>query len=217
VPPHAPADAWNELAAIAAAGAALVALAALFLTQSWANFHKKLDVTMHFQEAYATLEKEKTKVRSVPDADTWFRRYWHLQVRQYEYWLHGYIRDEIYIFWMACNKSDYHTPRPFVIYDGKLPPGATAYSYAAGWEAARKEMLTEDHPYFFRQFIERVLAHEKESFAKCILDTKKELFGRLVRVNRLIEGLTCEDPRTLFRSRQVMCAPAPDAENSSGA
>lgn len=199
---------WDELSAFAAIAAALVAVAALAVTQLWTNFHKKLDVTMHFQEAYAKLEKEKTDVRSVPDADAWFQRYWHLQIREYEYWLHGYIRDEIYIYWMICNKADYNRPRAFPIYDSNVPPQATPYSYAKGWETVKDGVIFEQHPYSFKQFIERMLAHKQDdTFAQCILETRNDLFSWSARLDRLTESLTCNDPRKLFRLRQRECCP----------
>lgn len=167
---------WDEITAIVAVAATLVAILTLLITQSWANFHKKLDVTTQFQEAYATLEKETTEVKSPDDADAWFRRYWHLQIREYEYWLQGYIRDEIYIYWMVCNKADIERPKTFVVYDSTTPPHKTPYSYRAGWDKVKDEVIFKRHPYCFVQFIERMLAAKQdETFGQCILETKKEL------------------------------------------
>jgi hypothetical protein len=200
---------WNEVNAFAAVAAALVAIAALIVTQMWTIFHKKLDVTMHFQEAYATLEKEKIQVHDWTDAKSWFRRYWNLQIRQYEYWLHGYIRDEIYVYWMHCNKLYYDFPsREFLFYDAFGKPKLIKYDYSKGWNAVKDDVVLVQHPYYFKQFIEGVLAHKQAAtFARCILDVKKDLFGWSAKLDRMTDQIICDDPRKLFRLRKRACCP----------
>ena len=107
---------------------------------------------------------------------------------------------------MACNKADYKRPRGFPIYDSNLPPRKTPYSYAKGWDTAKKGVIFERHPYFFKEFIEHVLEHEQdETFARCILDTKEDLFGWFAKLDRLTDERG--DPRDRFRLRQRGCCP----------
>ena len=197
----------NTWATLVIAGASVFAM---LLIYSWTTRHKEMDVTMHFQEAYALLEKDKVQVRDWSDAESWFRRYWNLQIRQYEYWLHGYIRDEIYVYWMHCNKHDCDfPPREFFFYDTFGNPTLIKYDYSKGWSAVKNDVVFTQHPYHFKQFIERVLAHtEEKTFAQCILDTKEDLFGWSIKLDRLTQKLSGGDPRKLFRLRQRgSCSP----------
>ncbi|HEV2803375.1 MAG TPA: hypothetical protein VGW57_00460 [Chthoniobacterales bacterium] len=182
---------------------AVATVTAMLLTYSWTRRHKKMDVTMHFQEAYGLLEKEKTQVRDRTDAKSWFRRYWNLQIRQYEYWLHGYIPDEIYVYWMYCNKRDYDFRRRFCFYDAFGNPTLIEYDYSKGWNAVKNDIVLKQHPYFFTRFVERVLAHETDdTFARCILEAKADLFGWKVKMGRFLIGrIRSKDPRKLFRLR----------------
>jgi hypothetical protein len=181
---------------------AVVSVTAMLLTYFGTRRHKEMDVTMHFQEGYGLLEKEKIQVHDRADARSWFRRYWNLQIRQYEYWLHGYIPDEIYVYWMYCNKLDYDSRR-FFFYDAFRNPTLIEYTYSMGWMAVKEDDVFERHPYFFTRFVERVLKHKDgHTFARCILEAKADLFGWKVKLGRfLTRRIRGDDPRNLFRLR----------------
>jgi len=69
---------WAKTNTWATAIIAVATVTAMLLTYSWTRRHKEMDVTMHFQEGYGLLEKERIQVHDLPDAESWFRRYWNL-------------------------------------------------------------------------------------------------------------------------------------------
>lgn len=195
------AEFWEDPKTWTSIVAAFVALGAILTTYRWTIRHKRIDVTMHFQEAYDDLAMLRSTVTSELKAKHWFNRYWNLQIRQFEYWLHGYVRDEIYIYWMRCHRADYDGPREFPILntDGTE---AAKYDYRRGWEAVRDDLVFTEHPYHFREFVNHVLTCEMGSgFVEYIMQSKQDLFGILERIDRLTVSTVCDDPTKLYRLR----------------
>lgn len=193
---------WTDPKMWTAMVALVVSLVTLVTTYRWTIRHKEFDVTMHFQEAWDDLEMLRSNVKSEDEARYWFGRYWNLQIRQFEYWLRGYIRDEIFIYWMHCRRQDYDARREFVaiLEQGKIHPN---YDYKRGWDEVKDDIVFKEHPYRFREFMDHVLTCDTgDDFSKYILESKEDLFGMFARLDRKTCECTQRDPRAAFRLRR---------------
>jgi hypothetical protein len=177
---------WDDPKTWTSVISAFAALAAMGVTYAWSKRHKEIDVTMHFQQAYDSLEMLKREVATREDSEHWFNRYWSLQARQYEYWLRGYIRDELYIYWMKCRRADYIDERAF--FELKRPklaefqsnePASPPYNYPEGWEKVKTNVIFTDHPYQFKEFMEEVLKRDTSKISNFVLGRKLKLLERL--------------------------------------
>lgn len=194
---------WTDPKTWTAITAIVLSVGTLFVTYRWTIRHKEFDITMHFQEAWDDLEMLKSEVDSKPEAQYWFNRYWNLQIRQFEYWLRGYIRDEIFIYWMRCRRADYEAKRRFIVIKKNSGAHDLEYTYDQGWEDVKNDVVFTEHPYRFREFMDHILSCDKgDMFAKYILESKEDLFGLFDRFDRRTFSGIESDPTKPFRLRR---------------
>jgi len=158
--------------------ALIISLVALIAVWAQGKKHKLIDVTLHFQEAYDQLEMRIVDVNNEEEANYWFNRFWNLQARQYEYWLNGFIEDDIFIYWIGCRRNE-------IINNGvfkKFENGTKSYTFKSGWENVKVKSIFKSHPYSFVEFIQAIIdigdtEEMKENLVAIIIEKKCEICG----------------------------------------
>lgn len=157
--------------------ALIISVLALITARLQSGRHKLIDVTMHFQHAYDELEMLKTHVNSIEAARYWFNRFWNLQARQYEYWLNGYIEDDIFVYWMMCRWNEY---KEKIQIFNKLGVNNVNFSYNFNdaWQDVSTTDIIKHHPLNFENFINGLFSLENmNDIHQYILYNKCEICG----------------------------------------
>lgn len=117
---------------------------------------KMVDLMTHFQNRYDVLMWEVAPaVDEMEDAQSYFSRYWNLQLEQYEYWQEGLIEDDIYAYWMGLRRATYNDAsyRPFRTFP--------EYTFQQGWTFARADLHVEADSYGFDGFMREVMTGDR--------------------------------------------------------
>jgi hypothetical protein len=104
---------------------------------------KALDLSCNYQARYHETNWE--DIRSVErgeiSAETWYEKFWNLQLEQYQYWKMGYIPNDIFSYWMRLRQKEW-----------AKNASLGAKTYREGWNRA-KEYLSDPQ---FAGFMTRV-------------------------------------------------------------
>jgi hypothetical protein len=126
---------------------------------------KEIDLRQSFQKRYDDLSDDlKLKVKSRQDAETYYRRYWRLQLEEYQYWCEGMIDEKLYDTWANSRRYEWNTNVPLNYKGG-------AYLYREGWDAMKKYLNVRNQgnsaPYEnFMKFFDNTIFRSKDTNLK---------------------------------------------------
>jgi|GEM_PF-2824616 len=99
---------------------------------------KEIDLRQSFQKRYDDLTDEtRSKVKSQQDAEAYYRRFWRLQLEEYQYWCDGMIDENLYDTWANSRRYEWNHGPPFKYQKA-------AYTYKQGWDQMKKYFYERD-------------------------------------------------------------------------
>jgi hypothetical protein len=137
------------------AGTFFFAVVALLYTVHNEREMKTIDLLTHFQQRYDYLVyEEQRKLQALPEeqarpqAEAFYRRFWDLQLEQYQEWREGFITPEIFSSWMNFRRCEWER--------NEKVGGVT---YREGWEGFKKYLGNDDDG--FSAYMEEVFKNRR--------------------------------------------------------
>jgi len=124
---------------------------------------KSMDVAIECQNRFMdTVYDARSLVEDGKMGDhSYYLRFWNLQIDQYQYWALGYVKTDIYRYWMRCRFREWSHNKTLDRMD-----------YRQGWEFAIEQLSP---PLGFIEFMTKVFNGSIEN----ALDGKKEARSRM--------------------------------------
>jgi hypothetical protein len=113
------------ISAVALVVTSIVSLTVLWITHNLAKSSKRAETLIHCNTRFEEILNLQSNPNVLKEPTIFYRRFWALQFDQFTYWIHGFISDDVFRYWMMERHDQWMTNYQF-----------GGVSYRDGWKMA---------------------------------------------------------------------------------